>query len=105
VIRNKDEVDNAETIRPIKSPTQSPHLPSANSFSVDARSEPMTTSLNVKLAHDAKEDFSDDLEVDDKSFSQKVSRMRVCHSRTFDTRDAWLNSNPWFPANQWHVQW
>lgn len=75
--RGKEEIDNAETIRPVKSPSQSPNLASANSFSVEARDDSVPRYSSKMPVPDDREDFSADLEFDEMSFSQKVLRMRV----------------------------
>lgn len=75
--RGKEEIDNAKTIRPIKSPSQSFDLASANSLSAKARDDAIPKYSSKKPVPDDREDFSADLEFDETSFSQKVLRIRV----------------------------
>jgi hypothetical protein len=70
----REDADNARTIRPIKSPVQSPN-PAASEDGASISGKFPAWSAPTGL--EAKEDYSADLDIDENAFSQKISRLRV----------------------------
>lgn len=73
----REDADNARTIRPIKSPVQSPN-PAASEDGANISGKFPAWSAPTGL--EAKEDYSADLDIDENAFSRKVSRLRVRRS-------------------------
>lgn len=76
---SKDETDNGRTIRPAKSPASSPALPSA-SIMISMNDDPIPRSLPSVISTgkgNSKEDYSADIDFDERSLSQKIGKLRV----------------------------